>query len=47
MTNLERLWIWPLGLALLAIGGVLYLAWSAALALAHGIDRRFGRRERT
>ena len=24
----------PLGLALLAIGGVLYLAWSAALALA-------------
>lgn len=47
MTPLERLWIWPLGLLLLALFCLWYLAWSAALALAHGLARRCWRRERT
>lgn len=38
MTMTERLIIWPIGLAVLAIGAVLYLAWCLAQSVAAFVD---------
>lgn len=34
MTNTERLIIWPIGIALLAMAGAAYLAWCGAVSVA-------------
>lgn len=34
MTNLERLIIWPIGIVLLTLAGILYLAWCGAVSAA-------------
>lgn len=38
MTTTERLIIWPIGITMLLIGGIAYLAWCGAMAVAGFAD---------
>jgi len=38
MNNAERLIIWPIGIAMLAIGAVLYMTWCLAQSVAAFVD---------
>lgn len=38
MSSAERLIIWPIGIAVLAIGAVAYLAWCLAQSVAAFVD---------